>query len=334
MEIVLLILKIIGITLLILLGLILLSVLLVVFYPVSYRLSASYKETIAAKLKVHWLFCLISVTLDYGETGKKCILRILGIPLMDFLNPKPKKEKKKKAGKKKQKVKKASKSQPRFHEAEASKELQRSGQPVMDDSASEADKFYEEPSNIKASKPEQESRNAKTEGCFRETLPEKESPLKKFWNKIIHFPGKIKKMILSILQKIKSVYEKGINLKEKLEKWIEVLSRDRTKHAIGKAKHHIIGILKHVMPQKWNAYMEIGFDDPAATGKVMGYYWMFAGLWGEHFVCVPDFENKVFSGTINAKGRIQVFRFLYVAYKFMFDKDLVYLRKINKEINS
>lgn len=305
MEIVLLILKIIGIILLILLGLILLLVLLVVFYPVSYKLSASYKETIAAKVKVHWLFHLISVTLDYGEEGKKCILRILGIPLMDFLNPKPKKEKKKKS-------------------KTAAPRESRTGEQTAGAFASD----------VKAPEPEHGFKEENADEHSQETPPVKESRLKAFWDKIIHFPSRIKKLILNIFQKIKAIYEKGIDLKEKLEKWIEVLGRERTKLAIGKAKHHIIGILKHVMPKKWNAYMEIGFDDPAVTGKVMGYYWMFIGLWGEHFVCVPDFENKVFSGTVNAKGRIQVFKFLYVAYKFMFDKDLVYLRKINKEVNS
>lgn len=325
MEIVLLILKIIGIILLILLGLILLLVLLVVFYPVSYKLSASYKETIAAKVKVHWLFHLISVTLDYGEEGKKCILRILGIPLMDFLNPKPKKEKKKKPKKKKQKAKKTAKPQPQSTSQEmAAPRESRAGEQTAGAFASD----------VKAPEPEHGFKEENADEHSQEAPPVKESRLKAFWDKIIHFPGRIKKLILNIFQKIKAIYEKGIDLKEKLEKWIEVLGRERTKLAIGKAKHHIIGILKHVMPKKWNAYMEIGFDDPAVTGKVMGYYWMFIGLWGEHFVCVPDFENKVFSGTVNAKGRIQVFKFLYVAYKFMFDKDLVYLRKINKEVNS
>lgn len=320
MEIILLILKIIGITLLILLGLILLLVLLVVFYPVSYKLSASYMESPDIKFKVHWLFHLISVTLDYGAERKKCILRLLGIPLMDFLNPKPKKEKKKKPQKKKSKKKKQK--EPRTVEQ------------TVSTFASEIATTHEAASDAEDSEPEHGFQTENAEAHSQETPPQKESRLKSLWDKIIHFPGRIKKVILNIFQKIRAVYEKGIDLKGKLEKWIEVLGRDRTRRAIGKARHHIIGILKHMLPRKWNAYMEIGFDDPAVTGKVMGYYWMFIGLWGEHFVCVPDFENKVFSGMINAKGQIQVFKFLYVAYKFMFDKDLVYLRKINKEVNS
>ena len=95
MEIVLLILKIIGIILLVLLGILLTLLLLVLFFPISYRVSASYNEAVKARAKVYWLFHLISVTFDYGDGVKKCILRLFGIPLMDFLNPKPKKKKKK-----------------------------------------------------------------------------------------------------------------------------------------------------------------------------------------------------------------------------------------------
>ncbi len=98
MEIVLLILKIIGIILLSVIGIVFLLAALIMFYPVSYSLQAAYEDSLCAKVKVHWLFHLFSVTLDYKEAGKKCILRIFGIPIMDFLNPRPKKEKKKKAG--------------------------------------------------------------------------------------------------------------------------------------------------------------------------------------------------------------------------------------------
>lgn len=319
MEIVLLILKILGIILLVLLGLILLAVLLVVFYPVSYKLSASYAETLTAKLKVHWLFHLISVTLDYGESGKRCILRILGIPLMDFLNPKPKKEKKKKPQKKKSKKK-----------LKKTPEKENTKSPSL----SESEPFYETAADRRTFEPEPEFQEEKTEETAKESLPRKESRLKKLWEKIVQFFTRIKQVVLNIFQKIRDVYDKGVDLKEKAEKWIEILGRERTRLALDKAKYHIISILKHVLPVKWNAYMEIGFDDPATTGKIMGYYWMFIGLWGEHFICVPDFENKVFSGTVDAKGRIQVFKFLYVAYKFMFDKDLVYLRNVYKEVNS
>lgn len=316
MGTVLLILKIIGIILLGLLGFILIAALLLVFYPVSYKLSASCEEEAAdVKLKVHWLFHLISVTLDYEREKKKCIFRLCGIPLMDFLNPKPQKEKKKK---KKPSKKKKQKSAGTDH---------------MDktDTTAEAEKLSFESTSSVESKPasgEESITNTETEETG------KKSRLKAFRDKIAGFLKRIKTVIVSILQKIRDIYEKGVNLKEKLNKWIEVLERERTRQALDKAKHHIVGLVKHVMPKKWKAFVLLGFEDPALTGKIMGYYWMFIGLWGERFICTPDFEHKVLKGNIEAKGHIQVFKFLYAAYKFMFDKDLVYLRKINEEINS
>lgn len=317
MEIVLLILKIIGIILLVLLGMILLLALLVVFFPISYRISASYEETVSAKLKVHWLFHLISVTLNYGEDKKQCILRILGIPLMDFLNPKPKKEKKRKPKRKKKKKAKSSQPQVRQEKVKDMQETRAESKGISD--------------RMDDIKPEESTNPEPVIGRDEE---KKENKFKAAWEKFIHFPAKIKKMLESILKKIKDLWNRGVDLKEKLDKWIEILRRERTKTALNKVKHHITGLLKHVLPRKWNAYVNFGFDDPATTGQILGYYWMLIGLWGEHFICVPDFEHKVFSGYINAKGHIQVFKFLYIAYKFMFDKDLVYLRKIYSEVNS
>ena len=314
MGTVLLILKIIGIILLGLLGFILIAALLLVFYPVSYKLMASYEEMAAVKLKVHWLFHLISVTLDYEREKKKCVFRLCGIPLMDFLNPKPKKEKKKKKTSKKKKQ----------------ESVRPDHKDTTDLTAKEEKPSYETASSVERQQAsmEEEPTNAGAE----ET--EGKSRLKAFWDKITGFLKKIKAVITGILQKIRDIYEKGVNLKEKLDKWIEVLERERTRQALDKAKHHIVGLLKHVMPRKWKAFLLLGFDDPAVTGKIMGYYWMFIGLWGEHFICTPDFEHKVLKGNIEARGHIQVFKFLYIAYKFMFDKDLIYLRKIKEEVNS
>lgn len=299
METVLLILKIIGIILLWVIGIILLLATLIMFYPVSYKIQAAYEDSLYARVKVHWLFHLISVTLDYKDAGKKCILRILGIPIMDFLNPKPKKEKKKKPKKKK---------------SSGTKKKKTTINAEFQDSA-DTEGFSE---NNDSSDNKEESK----------------SKLKDLWEKLTGFPEKLKVLIETIIQKITNLYHKGIDLKEKAEKWVDVLKRERTRLAIDKAKQKIIGLLKHILPRKWNAYVEYGLENPGTTGQIYGYYWMFLGIWSEHFICVPDFEHKIFKGSISAKGHMLVIKFLYVAFQFMFDKDLVYLRKINTEVNS
>lgn len=305
MEIVLLILKIIGIVLLAVLGLLLLLILIVVFFPVSYRINASYQETLTAKVKVSWLFHFVSVTLDYGEKGKRCILRLLGIPLTDFLNPKPQKEKKKGKKKKRRAVKK------------------RNTRKKQDAQRQDAQR-----------KPDTQP----DPGMKKEPTPKEAPPQQKniadWFAKLIRFPARLLEVLKGILQKCRDLWNKGVHIREKLAKWLEVLQRERTKIAVGKAKRQIVRLLKQILPRKWNAYVEFGFDDPAVTGQILGYYWMLIGVWGGHFICVPDFEHKVFSGNIEAKGRIQVFQLIYAAYQFMFDKDLVYLRKLGSEIDS
>lgn len=320
MEIVLFILKIIGIILLSLLLTVLLLAALIMFYPVSYKLEAAYEESLCAKVKVHWLFHLISVTLDYKEAGKKCILRILGIPIMDFLNPKPKKPKPQKVKKKKRKKKKSKEQEPK--KKNFVQETEGTDRDNRNETASEG---------LENENPSDNMEDENVSDDRKEGLLDK---LQRFWEKLMGFPAKLKALIKSIIQKVINLYHKGTDLKKKAEKWVEVLKRERTRLAIGKAKLKIIKLLKHIMPRKWKAYVEYGFEDPGTTGQIYGYYWMFLGIWSERLICVPDFEHKVFKGSIFAKGHMQVIQFIYVAFQFMFDKDLVYLRKINTEVNS
>lgn len=310
MEIVVLILKIIGIIILVLLGVLLALLLLVLFFPLSYRLSASYNEDVKARAKVHWLFHLVSVTLDYGEEVKTCILRLFGIPIMDFFNPKPKKEKKKKKFEKK-----------KTEKAETSVATE-SVQPEV------TLENFESVAEGMAS--DDEDGEVATDGIPAEaddSISEDEEEKLSLWQKI-------KKTFDTIVQKIKDLIQKGVDIKAKIDQWVEILQRERTKVALVKVKDQVIKLLKHILPRKWNAYVEMGFDDPATTGKILGYYWMFIGLYGNHFVCVPNFEEKVLMANVDAKGRIQVVRIVYVIFKFLFDKDLVYLRKVISKANS
>ena len=317
MEIVVLILKIIGIIILVLLGILLTLLLLVLFFPLSYRLSASYNEDVKARAKVHWLFHLVSVTLDYGEGVKTCILRLFGIPIMDFFNPKPKKEKKQKKSGKKESEK--------AETSVATESIQQEVTLENFESVAEGMASDDEDGEVAADKISDETNEIPTE--TDETESEDEEEKLSLWQKI-------KKTLDTIVQKIKDLIQKGVDMKEKIDQWVEILQRERTKVALVKVKDQVIKLLKHILPRKWNAYVEMGFDDPATTGKILGYYWMFIGLYGNHFVCVPNFEEKVLTAYVDAKGRIQVAQFVYVVFKFLFDKDLVYLRKVISKANS
>ncbi|MCH5280261.1 MAG: DUF2953 domain-containing protein [Lachnospiraceae bacterium] len=306
MDVVLLILKIIGILLLVVIGLILLLLVLVVFCPVTYRINAAYETEINAKVKVGWLFYLITVTLSYQKEKQKCVLRILGIPIIDFLRPKPKKNKQS------EKPKKAKPAKKTDTKPALSKDIKSTEKKNMDQTINE-------------NEVDQKVFDQEDQGEQEEKLKLTER-LKKLFEQL-------KQTILTLIQKVKDIYQKGLDLKKKADAWITVLGREQTKNGISKAKGQIISLLLHILPRKWKAYVKLGFDDPSLTGKIMGYYWMFIGLWGEHLICVPDFENRVLEASLTAKGHIRGIKFIYVAWKVLFDKDLKYLRKLNAEVN-
>ena len=66
-HILLLILKIIGIILLIIAGLLLLAVITVLFVPVGYRILADYHGHFKGKLHVGWLFNLLRINMSYDK---------------------------------------------------------------------------------------------------------------------------------------------------------------------------------------------------------------------------------------------------------------------------
>lgn len=96
MEVLLLILKIVGICLLVLLGIFLVLILSVIFIPVRYRIrgKGEFPKTFEAELGFSWLFHIICGSVWYREEGAGFRVRIFGIPLR-FGPKKPKKEKKK-----------------------------------------------------------------------------------------------------------------------------------------------------------------------------------------------------------------------------------------------
>ena len=79
-HIILLILKIIGIILLVLAGLLLLATGTVLFVPLRYRAEGEVYGNLKAKGRVTWLFHLISVTASYEEELKISV-KICGFPL-------------------------------------------------------------------------------------------------------------------------------------------------------------------------------------------------------------------------------------------------------------
>lgn len=84
MTVILLILKIIGIVLSFLIGLLVLLILAAVFYPVGYRIAGNFEDKKEIHFRFHWLFYLICFRFWMVQDEQRAVLYILGIPKQIF----------------------------------------------------------------------------------------------------------------------------------------------------------------------------------------------------------------------------------------------------------
>lgn len=307
MGILFLVLKIIGFILLGLLAFFVLLLLAVLFVPIRYRVVAQYEEKAIARITAGWFLHLIGVRLVISDQEKSCKLKLFGIPLIDFFSPR-------KDRRKKRRSKRHQDKQP------AKKSVHQDKQPV------EQSVHQDKQNSLQIKEEWQQigSEKEKASGFDTDQASDEKAS----------FFTKVRIYINRIFDKIKEIRKKETNLKEKYNKWLVVLKRDRTKEALEKCKNTLCKVLKAVLPRKWKLFVHYGMEDPALTADILGYYWMLFAVLSGHIDCQPDFENKVFECNLHAKGHIRMITMVIAGWKFLFDPDLIYLRKIKKEVDS
>ena len=318
MGILFLVLKMIGFILLGLLAFLILLLLAVLFVPIRYRVVAQYEEKAIARITAGWFLHLIGVRLVISDQEKSCKLKLFGIPLIDFFSPR-------KDRRKKRRSKSHQDKQP------AKQSVHRNKQPVeqsvhLDEQPVEQSVHQDEQNNLQKKEEQQQigSEKEKASGFDTDQASDEKAS----------FFTKVRIYINRISDKIKEIRKKETNLKEKYNKWLVVLKRDRTKEALEKCKNTLCKVLKAVLPRKWKLFVHYGMEDPALTADILGYYWMLFAVLSGHIDCQPDFENKVFECNLHAKGYIRMITMVIAGWKFLFDPDLIYLRKIKKEVDS
>ena len=294
-QVLLLILKIIGITLLSVLGIILLVVALVLFVPVFYRVRIVHnpKET-KVKAKVSFLFPLLLVTVEYC---KKLFykLRVFGFAVID--SEKPKKEKIPKE-KKTKKIKKKEKKQKPSQSA------------AYEDDKEDFFAPSESPSEIPEMEEQQESK-IETEPEEKPEPEEKQGLFEKIRSKI----QKIRETIGNLIKKVRKL----LHQKEEVQR---ILAQPETKKAISFVWEKLKRILKHVLPRKIKGYVAFGADNPATTGQVLGALSVVYARTGMLLEIRPNFTEKQLECDVELKGRIQVFTLLVIAVKVFLNQEL------------
>ncbi len=289
MQIVLLILKIIGILLLILLGLAVVLLLTVLFVPVRYKLSGYHLPDRGTALhgRVSWLMSVLRA--DFGYEGEGYLrIRVFGIL---WKGPGSKKE-------------------PPSGAEKAADRPKAAPEPVSEPKPT--------PEPVPVPKPAPEpSQGAAYSAEGPEQPASGQNALRRRWEQLRRLPEKFRQWKRSIRNFLQSFREK----KERLNRLLDFLRLPEVKETFRLCLRQIKGLLKHIGPRKIYLKGRFGFDDPALTGQVTGILSMLPVVYREGISLTPDFTEACLEGEFSVQGRVRAASLLALALKIWFDEN-------------
>lgn len=303
-HVILLILKVLGITLLILLGIVLLLVLLLLLAPFHYTIDAEYYGDVKAVGRIQWLCFVLDLKGVYGNNKFLYYLKSFGFMIS------------------------TNDEEDKHYRAVSDEEAER-GKSSGKAKASEAEKVP-----VKVVEDDFESYEQELE-----TEPQKKSIFMRIYEGIesglewvVTIPMRVHDKISELMARILDFFS---NLAENMNKVIKkrdmilqkitgvrsLLEKPYTKKVLKDGKVLLKKMWKHVRPRKLQGNIHFGLEDPATTGQLLGVVGMLYPVYRNHFVIAPDFEQQIFEGKIYAKGRVQIGRMTFLALRFMLTRD-------------
>ena len=316
MHILLMILKIIGIVLLAVIGLLLLILSLVLFCPVAYRGSFTRKtEIMTGSVSVTWLFRLVWVTAFYdnGEHGFR--IRLFGIPL-DAVG-------RLLAGRRGRKARDSGKEPDSEKEGTTDCE-EKSPDLGKEKGPGQAERTPDWGEEKNAGQLEGTPGSEKKEDGRRHHTEEKLLPEKKK-SRIVSFFHRLADLPKRILRVLRSFFQKILDTLKKIDRFRELLSSEEFIHAFGLVRGSMGKLLRHVRPRKIRGYLKFGFDDPYYTGLCLGAVSVVYPWYRKTLRIEPDFHHKVLEADLYLRGRVFGAYALYILIKVYFDKNVKYM---------
>lgn len=315
------ILKIIGILLLILLGLVLFVICSVLFVPVRYRAEGSFYEHPEGEIVVSWFLHLLALRLSYH--GKASVdVRIL------WFHPGREKERK-------------SPDSKEWTERVEATEVVKPSEALTQSKAETPVEVSETPKKVTSSESvsEPELTSNAEKPCEEETLPETESTqerpeiepkrarniierIKTWFRNLMQFPRTVRTKLSRLLQRFKRIGKKLQKGKAQWNTILAFLQDEENKKTFCLAKKQIFAMLHHVLPQKMAGKLRFGLGDPYMTGQVLTWISPFYGLYGRTIQVTPDFLETCLEGELKLRGRIRIGTLLFLGFRMLRDKKI------------
>lgn len=298
-SIILSILKIIGITLLCILGIVLFIICIVLFVPIRYKVTADANMNEENKeyhlnASVSWLLHLVYGNYNYPQ-GEGFVLKVGPFTVMGG--------KKKSKKKTKQNIKKNTKKTKEEASSENRKALEEIENIVNTEKLGEIDSFEDN----------------KDDTAILEEMLEEETNQKKQRKSI---KEKIRYTWTKICDKIKEIWQKIKGIFKNIKKYVHILKSEEFKSAFSLCKDSIVRLFCMIKPRKVKIKGKIGFKDPEQTGYMCAAVGVISPYFQNQIQITPDFEQYVINGKAFIKGRIYLVVVLIIAIKIFFDKNI------------
>lgn len=368
------ILKIIGILVLLILGLILAAILLILFVPMRYRADISFDGKPDGEAAVSWLLQAVRIRVSYHEhadvSGQVLWFKLFDMRLWppedeaeefesDRNDPKTADEepgqiiseineipeipdRRPETG-----TPESSASKPSFSESTTEQkadildlELEKhagSKLTVVPESLKEDDELVVHATEISSGSDVQITQSNKGK-----TSKEKRTG----------FAAKIREKFAQLIKKLRALFTCIRELQGKTGKLADgilkkKISLEKTWNSISMFWHdeqnqkafrlirkRIGKLVRYVLPRKLSGRIHFGFDDPYDTGQVLTAVSPFYGFYAKTLTLEPDFTGTALDGEIHLKGRIALWYPLWTAARLFISKDFRRLLRFLRKRNA
>lgn len=333
MAVFLTILKVIGIVIASIIGLVLFVISLVLFVPIRYKVKANKENCDETVIEAHgtisWLLHILNIHIDY-PSDDLIKIRVFFIRI-GKKNKKDKKNKKTKDIKyddekieESDNINISSTDISLVEEQDSIKDKIRSDSEKMDTDNAKEEQHIENHSAEDVSDEEVSGDDASSEKISEEEDSEEKPTMKGFIEKVIDAVKNIKLTVQNVYDKIKHICNN-------LNKYINIITSNTFSHAFKKCRVSLVKILKRILPRKLAGNIFFGTGDPSSTGKFIGYYSLIYPYISRELNVFPDFENKIAYGDVLIKGHFCVFSILRIMASAYFNKDVKKLLKMLKK---
>ncbi len=289
------ILKIVGIVLASVVGLIIVLLLWILLSPIRYKGRIRFDGKPDISVRAAYLLHIITVHFDFNGDRKDFSIRLFGHRM------KSGEEKPSKTARRKRKIKEPA-------------------APLTEADADERSESYEETGAQQdiEKQPEQHTLELPVNAEGKKESEDKKSIFKKLKDIYNNIVDRLRNIRNKVSDMVNNIIDKRDRLSSEIN---DPANREGLSFAFGLLKK----LLKHILPRKHRIYTRFGTGDPAMTGELVGVIYTVAVAANLNVEVVPDFENKVFECDIPFKGRISVIRLVIWALQAYRNKNFRHL---------